>query len=274
MASIWVNKFNLPKRVICTAYGKALTFYVKKTANQTMKFLKLPLLLPAIVCLAACSKSSNGPAPTPTPKITPTVVILGSSSAAGDGAKPLDSAWAYRIQGVVNGNGTKANFINLAVVGYTTYQALPTGYHTANRPAPDSNFNITKALSLKPNLVILSFPSNDIADNFTGTETMKNYASITHLLDSAKVQYIIFGNQPRNFSNYSQRLREKTLNDTIRNVYTAHVNDFFSALSTNTYLINPIYSAGDGIHLNNSGQALIMNATLKQPIFMEVVNGN
>jgi acyl-CoA thioesterase I len=223
-------------------------------------------------CLAACSKNSSGPAPTP--KITPNIVILGSSSAAGDGAKPLDSAWAYRIQGVVNANGTKANFINLAVTGYTTYQALPAGYHTANRPAPDVNFNITKALSLKPTLVILSFPSNDIAYNYTGTETMKNYATMVHLLDSAKVQYIIFGNQPRNFTNYNQRLREKTLNDTIRNVYTVHVNDFFSALSTTTYLINPKYSAGDGIHLNNSGQALIMNATLKQPIFMEVVGGN
>ncbi|MGZ3778302.1 MAG: SGNH/GDSL hydrolase family protein [Mucilaginibacter sp.] len=239
-----------------------------------MKFLRLPLLLPAIVCIAACSKSSNGPTPIPTPKVTPTVVILGSSTAAGDGAKPLDSAWSYHIKDIVNKNGTKANFINLAVAGYTTYQALPTGYHTANRPAPDSNANITKALSLKPTLVLLSFPSNDIANNYTGTETMKNYAVMVHLLDSAKVQYVIFGNQPRNFTNYNQRLREKTLNDTIKNVYTIHVNDFFSALSTNTYLINPAYSAGDGIHLNNSGQDLILTATLKQPIFMEVVNGN
>ena len=239
-----------------------------------MKFLKLPLLLPAMVCLAACSKFSGGPIPTPAPKVTPTIVILGSSTAAGEGAKPLDSAWAYHIQDVINKNGIKATFINLAVAGYTTYQALPSGYHTANRPAPDTNANITKALSLKPTLVLLSFPSNDIANNYTGTETMNNYATITHLLDSAKVQYIIFGDQPRNFPNYNQRLREKTLNDSIKNVYSIHVNDFFSALSTNTYLINPIYSAGDGIHLNNSGQDLILNATLKQPIFMEVVEGN
>ncbi|HWD87137.1 MAG TPA: SGNH/GDSL hydrolase family protein [Mucilaginibacter sp.] len=235
-----------------------------------MRTLQLPLLLLlAISCFSACSKLSDGS--NPKPKSPALVVIVGSSTAAGGGASPLDSAWANRIQGVVNKNGTKAKFINLAVAGYTTYQAMPNGYHVANRPAPDTTANISKALSLRPNLVIISFPSNDIADNYTGTEIMHNFGVMTQMLDSAGIQYIVFGTQPRNFPTYNQRLREKTLNDTIKNVYTIHSNDFFLQLSTSTYLINPMYSAGDGIHLNNSGHALIMNATLKQPIFMEVL---
>ncbi|MBS1532922.1 MAG: SGNH/GDSL hydrolase family protein [Bacteroidetes bacterium] len=235
-----------------------------------MRTLKLPLLLLATTCFSACSKFSEGP--NPKPQGPALVVILGSSTAAGDGASPRDSAWAYRIQGIVNKNGTKATFVNLAVAGYTTYQAMPNGYHVANRPVPDTTANISKALSLKPKLVIISFPSNDIADNYTGAEIMHNYSVMTHMLDSARVQYIVFGDQPRNFPTYNQRLREKTLNDTIKNIYAIHVNDFFLPLSTTTYLINPIYSAGDGIHLNDSGHALIMNATLKQPIFMETVH--
>jgi lysophospholipase L1-like esterase len=103
---------------------------------------------------------------------------------------------------------------------------------------------------------------------------MYNYSVMTHMLDSAHVQYIIFGDQPRNFPTYAQRLREKTMNDTINNAYTSHVNDYFLALSTSTYEINPTYSAGDGIHLNNSGHALIMNATLNQAIFNEVFPGS
>lgn len=235
-----------------------------------MRSLKLPLLLFAIVLYSACSKFSSGP--NPKPQGPALVVILGSSTAAGVGANPLDSAWAYRIQGVVNQNGAKATFTNLAVANFTTYQAMPNGYHVANRPVPDTTANISKALSLKPNLVILSFPSNDIANNYTNTEIMHNYSVMTHMLDSANVQYIIFGDQPRNFPTYTQRLREKTMNDTIKSAYTIHVNDFFLALSSNAYLINPIYSAGDGIHLNNSGHKVIMNATLNQPIFMEVVH--
>jgi lysophospholipase L1-like esterase len=234
-----------------------------------MRSIKLPLLLLATICFTACNKFIGNP--TPAPHSPPLVVILGSSTAAGDGANPIDSAWAYRIQGVVSQNGSKAKFINLAVPGYTNYHAMPTGYHMPNRPAPDTAANITKALSLRPSLVIINFPSNDIADNYTGDEIMHNYSVMTHMLDSAKVQYIVFGNQPRNFPTYNQRYREKTLNDTIVNVYTIHANDVFAPLSTSTYMIKPAYSSGDGIHLNNSGHALIMNATLKQPIFMQVV---
>ncbi|HZX57552.1 MAG TPA: SGNH/GDSL hydrolase family protein, partial [Mucilaginibacter sp.] len=218
-----------------------------------MKVLKIPLLLLAISCYLACSKHADNPKPQPQPQPQKPalVVILGSSTAAGRGANPLDSAWAYRIQGLVNNSGTKAKFINLAVAGYSTYQAMPNGYSVLNRPDPDTGANISKALSLKPNLVILSFPSNDIANNYSCTEIMHNYSVMVHLLDSAKVQYIIFGDQPRNFSNFNQRCREKTLNDTIRNAYNIHVNDIFAPLSTSTYMINPVYSAGDGIHLNN-----------------------
>lgn len=235
-----------------------------------MKKIKLSLLFLAISGFLACSKPTGTSNPKPLKPAL--VVILGSSTAAGIGANPLDSAWAYRIQLMVNMYGTKAKFINLAVEGYTIYHAMPNGYSVVNRPIPDTAANISKALSLKPSLVILSFPSNDIGNNYTSTEIMHNYSVISRMLDSAKVQYIILGDQPRDFPTYNQRYREKTLNDSIKNVFTIHVNDFFSQLSTDTYMIKPIYGAGDGIHLNNSGHALIMNATLSHPIFKTVVH--
>jgi lysophospholipase L1-like esterase len=196
---------------------------------------------------------------------------MGSSSAAGGGANPIDSAWAYRLQAIVNANGIKANFTNLAYGGYTTYQGMPAGNKVASRPAPDTARNINKALSYKPTLVMLSYPSNDIANNYTDDEILSNYAKLTHLLDSAKVQYIIFSTQPRDFTDINQRMRLKTLNDKIISVYTYHVNDFLNLLSTPAYSIKPQYEAGDGIHLNNAGHAIIFNATLKQPIFMNVI---
>lgn len=234
-----------------------------------MNVLKIPLAILAVSCFLACTKHSDNS--NPQPERPALVVILGSSTAAGRGADPLDSAWAYRIQDVVNNNRLKAKFIDLAKLGLSTYEAMPNGYSVVNRPDPDTSANITKALKLKPNLVILSFPSNDIADDCSGIEIMHNYSVIVHMLDSAKVQYIIVGDQPRNFPTYNQRYREKTLNDTIKNTYGIHVNDIFGQLSTSSYMINPVYSAGDGIHLNNRGHAFIMSATLRQPIFVQVV---
>jgi acyl-CoA thioesterase-1 len=233
-----------------------------------MMHLKHYLLLLATICCVSCKKeSSNNSA-----RSAPDIIILGSSTAAGTGATPPDSAWANRVQAAVNKNGLKANFINLAVSGYTTYYAMPSGYSAANKPAPDTARNVTKAISLKPVLVILNFPSNDIAEGYSDDEILNNYAAIIHKLDSAKIQYIIFSTQPRDFPDPAERMRLKTINDKIIAVYTYRVNDFLDQLSTSTYSINPLYSEGDGIHLNNAGHAIIAKATLKQAIFVSVVN--
>jgi lysophospholipase L1-like esterase len=171
----------------------------------------------------------------------------------------------------INKDGTKANVINLAAPGYVTYQAMQTGYHVASRPDPDTARNITKALSYKPALVIIAFPTNDIADSYSDDEIMNNYAQMAHVLDSAKVQYIIGGTQPRNFATADQRMRLKTLDDKIISTYTIHVDDSLDDLSNADYSIKSIYSAGDGIHVNNAGHNVIYVATMKQPILGQVL---
>ncbi len=239
-----------------------------------MKKLKIYFLLLVTVCGASCKKDLIGTPQdnTAKSKSIPTIVILGSSTAAGTGADPIDSAWANRVAASVNKTTVKANFINLAFGGYTTYDVMPSGWKVANRPTPDTTRNLSKALSYKPALVILSLPSNDIAMNYSDDEILSNYAVITHKLDSAKVQYIIFSTQPRDFADLNQRMRLKTINDKIIAVYSYRVNDFLTTLSTSTYSIKPQYSAGDGIHLNDAGHAIIANATLKDAVFLAVVN--
>jgi hypothetical protein len=94
---------------------------------------------------------------------------------------------------------------------------------------------------------------------------------MTHLLDSAKVKYIVFGTQPRDFTDVNQRIRLKTLENEIVNKYTTRSNDFLGELSTSTYSIKPQYEFGDGIHVNNAGHTIIYNATLMHPVFVSVI---
>jgi len=233
-----------------------------------MNTLRLKFLLLAIICFAGCKKYSASPV-YQEPKRTPTVVILGSSTAEGYGATPPDSAWAHRLDVAVNKNGTKAKFVNLAFGDYSTYEELPTGTPSmAGKPIPDTSRNITKALTYNPTLVIISLPSNDVAFNYTDDEIINNYAKIIRALDAAKVNYIVFSTQPRDFSDINQRMRLKTLNDKIKAIYTYHMDDFLDQLSTATYSIIPKYDSGDGIHVNNAGHKIIFNSVMKQPIFI------
>jgi acyl-CoA thioesterase-1 len=229
--------------------------------------IRLIAAVVAMVCYMGCNKTDLTPIQNIThlPKAPPTIVILGSSTAAGTGATPIDSAWSNRLQVTVNKTTIRANFINLALGYYSLYHIMPAGC-SPERPAPDTARNITKALSYKPGLIILNFPSNDIDYNYTDDEIMSNYAKLTQLMDSAKVSYIIFSTQPRNFPDAGKRMRLKTLNDKIKSVYGNHVCDFLDQLSSTTYMIRPEYSAGDDIHLNNAGHAIIYNAAIKHPL--------
>ena len=118
---------------------------------------------------------------------------------------------------------------------------------------------------------MINLPNNDIAFNYTDQEIMNNYQRLTFMLDSAKVQYIVFGSQPRNFSDANQRMRLNTLNNALISRYPGNTNNFLSELSTPDFSIKAIYSEGDGIHLNNGGHRVIANATLKHPVFIKVI---
>ncbi|MGI4021463.1 MAG: SGNH/GDSL hydrolase family protein [Janthinobacterium lividum] len=202
-----------------------------------------------------------------------TVVIIGSSTAAGTGATVLDSAWAYKLQNKFIADKRKIKVVNLAKGGFTTYNALPSySIPPANRPMPDTNRNVTKALSYKPNLVIISMPTNDIANNYTDLEFTNNLQKIISLLETQNITYIISGTQPRNFSDLTTKLRLYNLNNIIINTYTDNSLNILNLLGDNSYNINPLYSYGDGSHVNDKGHAIIFKEIVNHKILKSVLN--
>jgi acyl-CoA thioesterase-1 len=225
-----------------------------------------------IVGLFSCQKDSIKPiipdklevvVPIDTIRHTKNIVILGSSSAFGTGCTPIDSAWANKLKDRFK----NIKFTNLAVGGYVTYTALPTGDRTESRPTPDSSHNLTKALSFHPDLVLLSFPTNDIANGYSDAEIINNYERIVKVLTEAKISYLIFGTQPRDFAILSLRYRLKSLNEKLKNIYSSNYFDYLDSISTPSYEIRPEYSSGDGIHLNNKGHGIIFRQLLSNSLF-------
>lgn len=204
------------------------------------------------------------------------IVVLGASTAAGKGASVPDSAWVNRLRVEALKLNPRSVINNRAQGGYTTIEAMPTGYSAHNRTA-DPARNITYALSQKPDLVMITMPGNDVASGYPDAEILSNFAKIASMLDSAKVPYIMFGLQPRN-STDDVRLRLKNLNDKMAAIYTTRGNNYFNQLSTPELKLIPELSTGDGtgangdgIHLNNKGHKLIMNIVLNHPIFQQVI---
>lgn len=185
------------------------------------------------------------------------IVILGSSTAAGSGASTPDSAWVNRYRTFLQALNPSNQVTNLAVGGYNTYRIMPTGFQVpAGRPSPDTLRNISAAVALNPDAIILNLPSNDVALGFSLNEQTFNMDSIYATALQAGIPIWICTTQPRNFNPTNLQLQAQ-MRDTIIAHFSPYVLDFWTGLALTNNSLDPFYDSGDGVHLNDKGHRLL-----------------
>jgi lysophospholipase L1-like esterase len=189
------------------------------------------------------------------------MVVIGSSTSAGNGASPIANAVINKITTYFQGLYNSFVTVNSAVAGQSSYQLLPTGSPSVtNRPSPNTNGNVTWAIAQNPSFVLINIPTNDTADGYTDAEYLGNLKTITNALISAGIKYFITTTQPRNTNQYVADSL-KALASVIKNSYGVNVLDWYTPLANpTTNFIASAYDSGDGIHANNAGHALLFEA--------------
>lgn len=197
-----------------------------------------------------------------------TIVVIGSSTSSGYGL-PIpggvdqdqtdnlqnllpDSSWVNRMRTY----SPLYNVVDLAIFGEDCYQGMPVGTNIANRPGPDGNNNITKALGFNPDIVVVNFPSNNY-DIYSVTEVMRCFRTIyTTAISNGHTTCYITTTQPRDVFSASDRAKLKTIRDSVILELGLHALDFFTPVATGNN-INPSLGQGDGVHLNSAGHKLL-----------------
>lgn len=191
-----------------------------------------------------------------------TLVVLGSSTAAGAGAQPVSNGWVSHYETALRAKDPTIRVVNLGVGGYTTAHILPVGTPLAvGRPRPDVKHNITRALAYRPDAILINMPSNDAASGFSVEEQQKNFRLLSGIARRAGVPLWVATTQPRNLP-ADRRQWQVTMQEWIRATFTDHTLDFWSGLSTPDGGLAPAYDSGDGIHLNNAGHAILAERAL------------
>ncbi|MFT3680628.1 MAG: metallophosphoesterase [Ferruginibacter sp.] len=195
------------------------------------------------------------------------IVILGSSTAYGNGATPIDSSWARKFTAYVKRKNAASEVINLAVPGYTTYQALnPDGFTPpSGRPLPAEDHNITAALDLHPDAIIINLPTNDAANNYSLQEQKDNYERALALADDSSVSVWVTTTQPRNGLSDPQYDNLFAMRDWIYTRFGKTAIDFWSTVATADGEINDSYNY-DGIHVVNAGHELFYERVVSEKI--------
>jgi acyl-CoA thioesterase-1 len=189
-----------------------------------------------------------------------TWVVMGSSTAAGTGA-PADKGWAALLQVAYRASG--AQILNIAKGGMVTYEGLGANSpRVSGRPAPDPAVNIDQALSRKPVLLIVSYPTNDTARGYSVDETVRNVLEIRAQALAAGVPVIVTSTQPRNLADVQlaqMRMIDQRLAASIGDCLV----DVRQPIAGPDGRLAAQYDSGDGVHPSEAGHQLIASTIEK-----------
>lgn len=178
---------------------------------------------------------------------------MGSSTASGAGASRL--AWVDRLRLRYQPAGVST--FNLARGGTTTYAGLPASSPpVAGRPAPQTSTNVDAAVSHSPRLLIVSYPTNDVAAGWPAEEPVRNLLTIRQAALEAGAAVIVLSTQPATLPVGSlEVLRQIDVR------LAAAIGSCFvpvrEALAGPDGGLATVYDSGDGLHPNEAGHALI-----------------
>lgn len=202
-----------------------------------------------------------------------TIVVLGSSTAAGAGTSPIDNAWVNRYRRYVQGFNPNNQVINLAKGGYNSYHLMPSDAAVpSNRMAPDTVRNITKALQFKPDGLIINLPSNDISNGYSVKEQLDNFRMYAAFAEANNIELWITTTQPRNFPKERDRLLQVEVKDSLERMFGDHCIDFWRGFADNSLNVVKEYDSGDGCHLNNEGHRILKDRVIASQAFRDLLN--
>lgn len=216
--------------------------------NSMKTFLTVILVFLASACFRAGTNQKAS--------ANQVVAILGSSTAQGIGASRPDSAWAGLVKAHFVG---KKRIINLAKGGYTTYQMLDVGAPIADRrPAPDTARNITKALTYKPDVLVLSMTTNDVSAGFGLATYFANLDRVIGIARKAGVKRVyVTTSLPRSSVDLSKRQLLSQQRQQTMEKYGKMAIDLWEGFEGDSLKLSPRFDSGDHIHLNNAGHRIL-----------------
>jgi lysophospholipase L1-like esterase len=195
------------------------------------------------------------------------IVVLGSSSAYGAGASIEDSSWVAKFKAYVKRKNINSQVSNYGIPGFRTYQNLrPNGYvPPPNRPLPSTAFNISAALAMQPDAIIVNMPSNDASSNYTLAEQQANFEGMMYLADSANVPVWVTTTQPRNNFTTGQISNLTSMRDWIIERFGNKSVNFWDGVANADGSINSVYFF-DNAHVNDLGHELFFRRLQQESI--------
>lgn len=189
---------------------------------------------------------------------SPHIVGIGSSTLAGTGATSPNKIGEL-LQTWLNTYSGK--FVNIALSGQSTLNCLPEG----TNGSINVHRNVTAAVTVRPDAVLIMLPSNDIAQGLSAVQFRDNIITMYNYCTLKGIPAFVVSPQPRTSFTVPQ---QQALSDAAVLIKAAIPAEFYIDVfdllrntgSANPAVINSSYDSGDGVHLNNTGHGILSTA--------------
>jgi lysophospholipase L1-like esterase len=190
-----------------------------------------------------------------------TLAIVGSSTAAGDGASTEANAWAAQLE-VSLGDRLAGDVAlhNFASGGFTSAELVP----GSGQPG-----SVDAALAIDPDLILVALAgSNDLSDGTTSAELIRRLTLLRDTALGAGVPVFFLSTAPKDLTDTEREALAAWAADMGQSFavcpvpdrstsYSPCFIDVFTALADDTLGLAADYDSGDGIHINDAGHAVI-----------------
>ena len=194
------------------------------------------------------------------------LVIIGSSTSACTGPSSFANCYVAKLDAYYDAQ-QPTDVVQLAVGGYNVYHGMPSWFVPPPGYTVDHSRNITAALALNPDVVLVNYPSNAF-DVLTVDSIMKAFRTIRAEGIAQGVPVYITTTQPRTQFNAAARAKLKEIRDSIMLQFGYFAVNFWDGLADpTTYEILPAYNSGDNIHLNDAGHQILFERVRDKNIF-------
>ncbi len=207
------------------------------------------------------------------------ICVIGSSTAYGyfpspSPAYPKDSGWVGKIKNYYQQYGNVDTVYNLARLSRDCYSAMPNSYTPPageNNPDPSSNISRAVALTPKPDVILVNYPTNNY-DRISNAAIVECMQVIWDSANANGIRCYIATSQPRSSFNSANRQKLRALRDTLMEVFGEYAIDFFTPLAEDaTNKIQSCYNLGDDIHVNPDGHTELARQVIAKNLFASVL---
>lgn len=189
------------------------------------------------------------------------LVVVGSSTSAGEGASRSSRGWVSLLGAALDDRvDGDVQTQNLSRGGYTTNELLP---------GSGSDGGIDDAIELAPDLIVVALAgSNDLSSGASEQTFLERLAAMQRAGRDAGIPVFFVSTAPKDLDQDSRQELERwadAIAEEFSTCWVPHgssehapcVIEIFGALASDSLGIDSQYGSGDGIHLDDDGHAVI-----------------